>query len=81
MGNRKLTLFGYLRLTMTMWSGTRMRSLYRLLDDERGASAIEYALIAALIAVVAAVAFMNLGNEVQSSYSSTQAKVAASNDR
>ena len=58
-----------------------MCSLHRLLDDERGASAIEYALIAALIAVVAAVAFMNLGNEVQSSYSSTQAKVAASNDR
>ncbi|WP_343345063.1 Flp family type IVb pilin [Sphingomicrobium sp. XHP0239] len=34
----------------------------KLLRDERGASAIEYALIASLIAVAAVLAFVNLGN-------------------
>lgn len=35
--------------------------LNRLLDDERGATAIEYALIAALIALAAILAFTALG--------------------
>ncbi len=35
--------------------------LQRMLDDERGATAIEYALIAALISLAAIMAFMSLG--------------------
>lgn len=58
-----------------------MRNLYRLLRDERGASAIEYALLASFIAVALVGAMLMLGNEVQGSYSSTNAKVAEANAR
>lgn len=40
-------------------------------DEERGASLVEYALLIAFIAVVCAVAVGQLGNTVNSSYSST----------
>ncbi|HET7575954.1 MAG TPA: Flp family type IVb pilin [Sphingomicrobium sp.] len=41
-----------------------MRGLVQLLRNESGASAIEYALVASLIAVAAYAAFANLGSRV-----------------
>jgi pilus assembly protein Flp/PilA len=38
----------------------------RLLKDERGATAIEYGLIAALISIAAVAAMTNVGNNLQS---------------
>ena len=39
-----------------------MRTLQRIIRCERGANAIEYALVASLIAIAAFAAFQNLGN-------------------
>ncbi len=41
-----------------------MRTLGRLIRDSRGATAIEYALIASLISVAAVAAFDHMGDEV-----------------
>ena len=53
----------------------------RLVQDEHGASAIEYAMIAAIVGVAAVGAMFSLGNEVRTSYSDSQAKLEASNAR
>jgi pilus assembly protein Flp/PilA len=45
-----------------------MRRLTALLRCEKGANAIEYALVAALIAIAAVAAFQNLGNKVDAMY-------------
>ena len=45
-----------------------MRALMRLLRCEEGANAIEYALVASLIAIAAYAAFQNLGNKIDTMY-------------
>lgn len=45
-----------------------MRALTRLLRCEKGASAIEYALVATLISIAAIGAFNNLGNKINTMY-------------
>lgn len=45
-----------------------MRALMRLLRCEEGANAIEYALVASLIAIAAYAAFQNLGNKINTMY-------------
>ena len=45
-----------------------MRLLTQILRCERGANAIEYALVASLIAIAAVSAFMNLGNKIDTIY-------------
>lgn len=45
-----------------------MATLMRLIRCERGANAIEYALVASLIAIAAFAAFENLGNKVDAMY-------------
>jgi pilus assembly protein Flp/PilA len=53
-------------LTLTReWA---MRGLMKLLRCEKGANAIEYALVASLIAIAAVAAFLNLGNKVDTMY-------------
>jgi len=47
----------------------RALSLKQLLADETGATAIEYGLIAALIAVAAITALGTLGNELSTTFS------------
>jgi len=47
-----------------------MRTLTRLLGNERGATAIEYALIASLISVAAIVSFETLGGTIDGRYNS-----------
>ena len=51
----------------------------RLVQDEHGAPAIEYAMIAAIVGVAAVGAMFSLGNEVRTSYFDTQAKVDEEN--
>ena len=45
-----------------------MRYFFKILRDRRGATAIEYALVAALIAVAAIAAFKNLGGQVGTTF-------------
>jgi pilus assembly protein Flp/PilA len=46
-----------------------MKFFNKLLRDEQGATAIEYGLIAALIAVAAITAMQSLGNELSGTFS------------
>ncbi|MBW6522152.1 Flp family type IVb pilin [Sphingomonas sp. RHCKR47] len=46
-----------------------------LLRNNRGATAIEYGLIAALIAVAAIVAMQGLGNQLQTTFTKAQTKM------
>ena len=48
--------------------GWGMRGLTKLLTCEKGASAIEYALVATLISIAAVGAFHNLGNKIDTMY-------------
>ena len=52
--------------------GKTMRLLKTLLADETAASAIEYALVASLIAVAGIVGMANLGNGVNDKYNSIE---------
>ena len=52
-----------------------MLRLYKLIADRRGATAIEYALIASLISVAAIAGYESLGEKVQSSFDNTAAKL------
>jgi len=45
-----------------------MRTVLRILRCERGANAIEYALVASLIAIAAFAAFESLGNKIDAMY-------------
>lgn len=47
----------------------------RLLRDERGAAAVEYALITMLMGVAAITAFVNLGDTVSTHYSEVDSAV------
>lgn len=52
--------------------------LNRLLRDEQGASAIEYSLLASLIAVALYAAIDGVGNEVALAFTTVEDKVGAS---
>lgn len=54
-----------------------MRLRTKLLNDRRGATGIEYALIASVISVAAIVAFENLGGTIGSRYSTVDRALAA----
>ena len=45
-----------------------MRTFVWIIRCERGANAIEYALVASLIAIAAVAAYQNLGNKVDDMY-------------
>ncbi len=51
----------------------------KLVHDEAGATAIEYGLIAALIAVAAITAMGNLGNELQTTFNTTKDAMSGAN--
>ena len=53
-----------------------MPFLHRLLADTRGATAIEYGLIASSIAVALAASFLAIGNEVNSNFSKVETEYA-----
>jgi pilus assembly protein Flp/PilA len=51
----------------------------KMLRDEAGATAIEYGLIAALIAVAAITALGNLGTELNTTFETTSSAMAGAN--
>ena len=56
-----------------------MKFFTKLLRDEQGATAIEYGLIAALIAVAAITAMQSLGNELNTTFTTVSDELEASN--
>jgi pilus assembly protein Flp/PilA len=54
-----------------------MRVLKNILRDESGATAIEYGLIAALIAIAAIAAMQGLGSQLRTTFNKTSSVVAA----
>lgn len=55
-----------------------MRFVVRLLKDSKGATAIEYGLIAALIAVAAITAMTSLGNQLSKTFNNVSNNMKAS---
>lgn len=58
-----------------------MKFINKLFREETGATAIEYGLIAALIAVASIVAMGNLGNELNRTFDTTKTSMDAANDK
>ena len=54
-----------------------MKFFTKLLRDEQGATAIEYGLIAALIAVAAITAMQSLGNELSGTFNEVASTLSA----
>ena len=54
-----------------------MLHLRKLIAESRGATAIEYALIASLISVAAIAGFHSLGGKLQSSYADIEQNVTS----
>lgn len=54
-----------------------MRHLRNILRDCRGGPAIEYAMVASLIAIAAIVAFRNLGTQIDNTFDEVDNKVAS----
>lgn len=52
-----------------------MSAIRKLIRDNRGVGAIEYALVASLISVVAIAAFDNMGGEVRQKYEQVDTKL------
>ena len=52
-----------------------MQAVFKLLRDNRGVGAIEYALIASLISVAAVAAFDHLGEQVGNKYEEVDTKL------
>lgn len=52
--------------------------LRRLIRNSKGATAIEYGLIAALVAVAAIAAMKGLGNQLTNTFNNTKTKISAS---
>ena len=55
-----------------------MRTLRQIMRDRRGATAIEYALVASLIAVAAIVSMQSLGGNVNNTFQTVNQSVASS---
>jgi pilus assembly protein Flp/PilA len=53
-----------------------MKMFRKMFADKKGATAIEYGLIAALIAVAAVGAMSNLGGQITKTFNNTQAQMA-----
>ena len=56
-----------------------MKFFKNLFRDDAGATAIEYGLIAALIAVAAITAMQGLGNELSSTFNTTSSALESAN--
>jgi pilus assembly protein Flp/PilA len=56
-----------------------MKFINKLLRDEAGATAIEYGLIAALIAVAAITAMQSLGNNLSNTFNTVSGKLSTAN--
>ncbi len=56
-----------------------MTFINKMIRDEAGATAIEYGLIAALIAVAAITAMQGLGNQLKTTFNTTSSAMAGAN--
>ena len=56
-----------------------MKFFNKLLRDEQGATAIEYGLIAALIAVAAITAMQSLGSELNTTFNTVSSELSTAN--
>lgn len=56
-----------------------MKFINKLIRDEEGATAIEYGLIAALIAVAAITAMQSLGGELSTTFTKVDEKLTTAN--
>ena len=56
-----------------------MKFINKLFRDEAGATAIEYGLIAALIAVAAITAMNGLGNQLKTTFNTTSSSMSSAN--
>ena len=56
-----------------------MQTMIRFLKSEDGATAIEYALIAALVSIVAILAMGRVGNSVSNSFSKVASTLTSAN--
>ena len=56
-----------------------MKKLFHLIRDDKGATAIEYGLIAALIAVAAIAAMQGLGTSLNSTFTNVSTAMTGSN--
>ena len=56
-----------------------MKFINKLFRDDAGATAIEYGLIAALIAVAAITAMQGLGNQLQTTFNTTSSAMQTAN--
>ena len=56
-----------------------MKFFTKLLRDEQGATAIEYGLIAALIAVAAITAMQSLGSELNTTFNTVSTELSGAN--
>jgi len=56
-----------------------MKFFNKLLRDEQGATAIEYGLIAALIAVAAITAMQSLGSELNTTFTTVSTELSSAN--
>ncbi len=56
-----------------------MKFFTKLLRDEQGATAIEYGLIAALIAVAAMAAMGSIGNELETTFNKVSSELQTAN--
>jgi pilus assembly protein Flp/PilA len=54
-----------------------VKTIIKLLKNDKGATAIEYGLIAALIAVAAITAMSNLGGELNTTFERVKSNMAA----
>ena len=58
-----------------------MKFIKKFFRNEEGATAIEYGLIAALIAVAAITAMNGLGDQLQTTFNTTSSQMKAANDK
>ena len=57
-----------------------MQTIRNFAKNSKGATAIEYGLIAALIAVAAIAAMGNVGNQLSTTFTKVQTKMASTNN-
>lgn len=58
-----------------------MKTMINLFKSEEGATAIEYALIAALVSIIAIVAMQSVGTQVNASFSKVASSLSSANAR
>lgn len=56
-----------------------MHAIMELLRDESGATAIEYGLIAALVAVAGITSMKGLGNQLKTTFNTTSSSMSSAN--